>query len=127
MQSSGDLVRSPHGERSFSISFGCDPARVDELVAATMSEIASIQKDGVAPEYLEKVKQAWLRLREKQLRENPFWARWLLTSYRYGDDPAIVLDPNKMVERATSENVKAAARRYLDAKQYFLAVLLPEK
>jgi hypothetical protein len=29
--------------------------------------------------------------------------------------------------RMTSDNVKAAAKRYFDAKQYFETILLPEK
>ena len=35
-----DRSRSPHQERSFSITFGCDPERVDELIKATYDEIA---------------------------------------------------------------------------------------
>jgi hypothetical protein len=38
-----------------------------------------------------------------------------------------VLDPSKMTARMTSDNVKAAARRYLDPKQYFEPILLPAK
>jgi hypothetical protein len=32
-----------------------------------------------------------------------------------------------MIARMTSDNVKAAAKRYLDAKQYFEPILLPAK
>jgi zinc protease len=123
----GGIARSPHQDRAFSISFGCDPARVDELVKATFDEIAEIQKNGIAAEYLEKVKQTFTREREVQLRSNGFWIGWLSVAYAYGDDPALVLDPSKMTARMTSDNVKAAAKRYLDAKQYFEPILLPAK
>jgi zinc protease len=123
----GGIARSPHQDRSFSISFGCDPARVDELVKATFDEIAEIQKNGIGAEYLEKVKQTFTREREVQLRSNGFWIGWLGVAYAYGDDPALVLDPSKMTARMTSDNVKAAAKRYLDAKQYFEPILLPAK
>jgi zinc protease len=122
---SGALIRSPHQERSFSISFGCDPARVDELVKATFAEIAAVQKSGIGEDYLEKVKQTFTREREVQLRNNGFWLGWLTSAYTYGDDPTLVLDPSKMLARMTPANVKAAARRYLDARQYFQPVLLP--
>jgi len=36
-----------------------------------------------------------------------------------------VLDPTGMTKRMTSDNVKAAAKKYLDGKQYFLATLTP--
>jgi zinc protease len=123
----GAIARAPHQERTFTISFGCDPARVDELVKATFDEIAQVQKDGIGAEYLEKVKQTFTRERETQLRNNGFWIGWLTSAYTFGDDPTLVLDPSKMIARMTSENVKAAAKRYLDAKQYYEPILLPAK
>jgi zinc protease len=122
---SGGLVRAPHQERRFSISFGCDPARVDELVGAAFDEIAQIQRAGIGADYLEKVKQTFTRERETQLRNNDFWIGWLTSAYTYRDDPTLVLDPSKMTARMTPDNVKAAARRYLDKKQYYAPVLLP--
>jgi len=121
----GSIARSPHQERSFVIQFGCDPKRVDELIGAAFTEIGKIQKDGIGQDYLDKVKETFLRERETQLRNNRFWAGWLATSYRYGDDPTIILDTAPFVARMTSDNVKAAAKKYLDAKQYFQAVRVP--
>jgi zinc protease len=123
----GSIARAPHQERSFSISFGCDPARVDELIKATFDELEHLQHDGIGPDYLEKVKQTFSREREVQLRSNGFWVGWLASAYTFGDDPTLVLDPSKMIARMTSDNVKAAARRYFDAKQYFEPILLPAK
>jgi zinc protease len=124
---SGHIERSPHQSRDFSIRFGCDPKRVDELIKAAFAEIDKLEKDGATDEDLEKVKQTFLRTRETELRKNGFWSGWLATSYRFGDDPTIVLDPSKMTARMTSANVKASAKRYLDPKTYFQAVLVPEK
>jgi zinc protease len=121
----GSIARSPHQERQFQIQFGCAPENVDKLIAATFAEIAAIQKAGIGADYLEKIKSSFLRERETELRQNNFWSGWLESSYRYGDDPSLILDPSKMVGRMTSDNVKAAAKRYLDAKQYYQAVLLP--
>ena len=123
----GVMVRAPHQERSFSLRFGCDPARVDELLKAAFDEIAAVASKGIGADYLDKVKQTFVRQRETELRSNRFWAGWLASAYRYGDDPTIILDSNKVVERMSSDNVKAAARRFLDTKQYFEAVLLPAK
>jgi len=123
----GQMIRAPHPERSFSISFGCDPARVDELTKATFDELAAIQANGIGEDYLEKVKQTFAREREVQLRNNEFWVGWLTTAYAFGDDPTLVLDPSKMIARMTPANVKAAAKRLLDAKQYYEPILLPAK
>jgi len=82
-------------------------------------------KEGVGADYLEKTKAQFLRERETQLKTNGFWVGWLASSYRFGDDPTLVLDPSKMIGRMTVDNVKAAAKKYLDAKQYYQAVLMP--
>jgi len=121
----GAIVRVPHQERTFTIGYGCDPARVDELIKASQDEIAKLAKDGVSADVLEDTKKTFERERELQLRNNDFWTGWLQSSYRFGDDPTLVLDPSGMLARMTSDNVKAAAKRYLDGKQYFLAVMLP--
>ncbi|MDB4956595.1 MAG: peptidase, partial [Myxococcales bacterium] len=121
----GSLARSPHQERSFTLRFGCDPTRVDELVKAAFAEMDKVAKDGIPDDYLAKVKATFLRARETEMRKNGFWASWLSSAYRYGDDPAIVLDPSKMIARMTADNVKAAAKHYLDRKAYAEAVLLP--
>lgn len=123
----GNMIRAPHAERSFSISFGCDPARVDELVTATFAELAAIREHGIGDDYLEKVRQTFSREREVQLRSNGFWLGWLASAYSFGDDPTLVLDPSKMTARMTSANVQAAAKRLLDPKQYFEPILLPAK
>jgi len=123
----GAISRAPFQERNFSISFGCDPLRVTELINAAFDEIAQVQKAGIGDEYLEKVKQTFAREREVQLRNNGFWIGWLTSAYTYGDDPALVLDPSKMIARMTSANVQAAAKRYLDTKQFFEPILLPAK
>ena len=121
----GSIQRLPHQERSFSLRFGCAPARVDELVAAAFAEIDKLAKDGASDDYLAKVKQTFLRNRETELRTNRFWANWLTTATRVGDDPAMILDSDAIVARMTSANVKTAAKKLLDRKQYYQAVLLP--
>jgi zinc protease len=123
----GSIVRAPHQERNMTVSFGCDPARVNELLRATFDEMLVIQRAGISADYLEKVKQTFTREREVQLRSNGFWIGWLTSAYTYGDDPTLVLDPSKMVARMTSDNVREAAKRYLDPRQYYEPVLLPAK
>ena len=122
----GSLSRSPRQERTFGVSFGCAPERVDALVKATFDELATVAKSGVPEEQLEKVRAGFVRERETELRTNGFWLGQLLQSAFYGDDPSVVLDPSNVTRRMTSANVQATAKRSLDPKQYFEAVLLPQ-
>jgi zinc protease len=121
----GSLARSPRQERVFSIQFGCAPDAVDKLVTATFAELAAISKSGIGTEYLDKVKQTFIRERETAMRTNQFWVDSLERSARFGDDPATALDPAPVVARIASDNVKAAATRYLDRKRVYQAVMLP--
>ena len=105
----GSISRRPRGERTFGIQFGCAPEAVEPLVKASFAEAAALAKAGISGDYLDKVKAQYLRERETQLKDNDFWLNWLAASYRYGDDPKIILDPSGMIGRMTSANVKAAA------------------
>ncbi|HEX5060771.1 MAG TPA: insulinase family protein [Kofleriaceae bacterium] len=122
----GRISRSPYQERTFSIRFGCDPTRVDELVKASFDAAAKLAKDGADDATLASIKETFVRARETDLRTNRFWLGWLASAYKYGDDPALVLDTAPFVARIKSDLVKASAKRYLDAKQYYEAVMLPE-
>jgi zinc protease len=124
---SGTFARSPIAARQFRIQFGCAPEAVKPLIKAATDEIAAIARQGIGADYLEKVKQAYLRDRETSMRTNGYWVNWLESSARYGDDPTIVLDPSPVVARMTPEHVKAAARRFLDGKRTYRAILLPGK
>lgn len=123
----GQLVRSPVAERDFSIRFGCAPDAVKPLTKAVTDEIAALAANGIGADYLEKVKQGYLREYETALRTNGFWIGWLERAARYGDDPTRVLDPKPRLARMTSDHVKAAARRFLDGKRVYRAILMPGK
>jgi zinc protease len=123
----GSLSRLPNQERTFWISYGCDPGRVDELVKATDAEIASVLKAGVKPDILDRVKQTFLRERETQLRNNGFWVGWLTSAFRHGDDPGMILETEPVVARMTSANVVASAKRFLDKNRLYRAVMMPAK
>ena len=121
----GQLSRPPREERSFALQFGCAPDAVDKLIKASFDEFTALATNGIGADYLDKTKQTYLRERETSMKTNGFWIDWLASSYRYKEDPTIVLDPTKVTARMTSDNVKAAAKRYIDMKQYYQAVLLP--
>ncbi len=126
VSANGVVERSPHPSRLFSISFGCSPDQVDALIAATRAELDNIMKNGVKDDVLDKIRQAVVRDREVSLRTNGTWLAWLERTARYGDDPTTILDPSGYLARVTNEHLKAAAQRYLDPKQVFTSIRLPE-
>ena len=127
VQVNGGINRRPRQEYRFSVSFGCAPDSVDKLKQAVFDEIKAIQKDGVKQDYLDKAKQARLQAHQVNLKSNGFWLRELERAFIYGDDPKQILDITPMVDKISSDRVRAAARKYLNSKQYVLGVLKPEQ
>lgn len=122
----GGLRRRPIEEYSFGVSFGCAPENVAALREAVFDEIAKVQAEGIGETWLAKVRESWKRQHEISLRENGYWTGRLLEALRHGDDPKLILDLDTRLSRITSDNVRNAARRYLDSSQYVEGVLNPE-
>jgi len=122
----GGLSRRPKQEYTFTVSFGCAPENVDKLVKAVFDELKSIQEKGIGETYITKAKEIHRRTHETNLKNNAFWVRELERAYNYGDDPKLILDIASLVDKASSDRVRAAAKRYAASKQYVLGVLKPE-
>jgi zinc protease len=119
--------RFPRSEYLFSVGFGSAPERADELAATVFALIDTVKAAGVSEATLAKVKEAQLRQREVNLKENSFWLSALRTYYSHGDDPLDILKYPELVRSLTSNDIKKAAEMYLNEKNYVKVVLMPEK
>jgi len=122
---SGSISRRPKQEFTFTVSFGCAPDNVAKLEQAVFDEIKAIQTKGIGADYITKVKELRRRAHETNLKENGFWIRELERAYTYGDDAKLILDVEAMIEKVTSDRIKAAAKKYLSNTQYILGELRP--
>lgn len=125
VSASGGLSRRPKQEFTFGVSFSCAPDNIDKLEKAVFDEIKALQANGIGADYLAKVKELRRRAHETNLKENGYWLRELGVAYTYADDPKLVLDFEAMVNKVTSDRVKAAAKKYLASTQYILGELRP--
>jgi zinc protease len=119
--------RYPDEEYKISISFGCSPDRVDELVSTAFSLIDSMKSHKVEPIYIAKVKELQRRERETNLKENGFWLRTLNYYYLY----KIGLDEiNKFperIEQLKAEDVLNTAKKFFNENNYVKVELFPEQ
>jgi zinc protease len=120
-----DLIRTPYSHTALNIIIPCSPDNVDKLTEAAFNEIRLIQKKGVAPEDLVKVKEAQRRDFERNLKENGYWIGLLTEIYKY-NDPSLFTQYSNRIEAVTSEKLQEAAQK-IDLKKYVRVVLLPEK
>jgi zinc protease len=123
----GGLSRWPSGYFSNNISFGCEPGKVDELIAAALAEIEKLKIEGPSDDNLGKIKEAHLRSYEKGLKENSFWVGNLINSIQNDLDPSRILSYPERVEALSKETIQNAAKKYFDQTNLFTAILLPEE
>jgi zinc protease len=123
----GALNKHPYNHFSLGASLPCGPENVDKLITATHEEIAKIKANGPAVEDLNKVKETWKQQHDVNLKENNYWARQLLQSVELGIDLGNILTYEKRISNITPADVKDAANKYLDMKNYVQVVLNPEK
>lgn len=123
---SGTLSKIPYGNYSVGISLPTGPEHVDKVIAATFAEIARLQEKGPDAAELDKVKTGWIQNHRRSLRENGYWVANLQSALTEGTDPAAILSVEKQVQALSADDIKAAARRYFDTKNYVQVVLNPE-
>jgi zinc protease len=123
----GNLNKNPYNNYSFGVSLPCGPENVDKLIQATMSEIDKIKANGPTVDDLNKVKETWKQQYEVNIKDNAYWARQLLQSVEAGTSPTEMLSYEKRIAALTPKDIKDAAVKYLDMKNYVQVVLNPEK
>jgi zinc protease len=119
--------RYPDQEYKISISFGCSPDRVNELVESAFSEIDSLKSQPVGSIYITKVKETQKREWETNLRENGFWLRTLSYYYLYGINPDEINKYPGRVEELTAKDITETAQKYFNGKNYVKVELFPEQ
>ncbi len=118
----------PYDRFTFSIDFGTDPERVDELVEAIFEIIHELRTKGAPEDTLAKVIEQRKRNHEERLTENSYWSSIL--SFYYGtrtqENPEQILDLPQVYESVTSEDIQTMAKVYLRPQNYVQVVLYPE-
>jgi zinc protease len=119
--------RFPQSRYTFAVNFGCDPARVDELVGEVMKQIDTAMMRPFDTIYIHKVQEIQRGELETGLKENDFWLTGLSTYYSINEDPIHILDRKSMIDKLTADNVQQFAKKYLDRKNMVTVELFPEQ
>ncbi|MFI5263603.1 MAG: M16 family metallopeptidase [Candidatus Kapaibacterium sp.] len=117
----------PHERYTMTISFGCDPARVQELINATMLKLDTMVMKAPEDIYMTKVKQIELHDDEVNLKENRYWLGALSQLYWNGEDPNEILQRKDMISALSAEDIHHAAQKYCARDNMVEVVLYPEK
>lgn len=126
-QISGNLSKNPYSNYSINIMIPCGPENVDKLIEAALGEIKKIKEQGPVAEDLVKVKETFIKKHQENLKENSYWLNALQRSVELGQPPVNVLTVEKRMNALTAKELQERARTYFSMKNYFQAVLFPEK
>ena len=117
----------PDSTYTFSVFFGCDPERAEELIEAVFAEIKEMKGEENLDEYVEKVQEQQRRQRETNLEQNAFWLGTLNFYYQHPDENLLdVFTYVDVIDALTSDDIREAARRYLNTDRYVQVVLYPD-
>jgi zinc protease len=116
----------PIPEYRFLVDFSASPERLDELSRALFAELEVVKRNGVTETELAKVREQQRRERETQVRENDFWMTQMIHYDRSGWDLALIDSP-PLSQSFTPQDVRDAARTFLNTSRFVQVRLLPER
>jgi zinc protease len=124
----GQLSKYPTPEYQFTVSFGSSPDKADLLWQTVLAVIDTVKRSGATAAEIQKVREQQLRTQEVSLKENTYWVGNIAARLENGEDPrGLSTYTQDYIEKLTSEQLRAAANRYLNMSRYARFVLLPEK
>jgi zinc protease len=127
VRTSGYPSLFPRQEYSITISWGCNPDRVDELVKEALIQLDSMKIKQLDSMTVEKVREIQRRTFEVNLKQNDFWLNNLRFYYGNNEDPKLILNYPKLVHNLTAQSIQEAVKKYFNMKKYVKVVLYPEK
>lgn len=121
------LRNQPYEHVQVVIVFGCDPGRVDELVASVWETIQALQTDGPSDVHLANAREQAFRSWETGLEENSWWLNTLEFYLSNDMDPArLLINPADVLSEVSATDVAGLARQVLSNDHYIRVTLLPE-
>ena len=123
----GSIDKRPVERFTSSVSFSCDPEKVNDLVNAVKAELENVKKNGIEESYLTKVREAQKRSFEVNVKRNGFWLGNLNFHYTYGLDPRKIVQQEEQMKMLSSDLLKEAANTYYSGENFVFAVLYPAK
>lgn len=108
------------------ITFGCDPARLDDLIASTWAVIDEFKRTGPSPSQVADGRRARRRDLETSLQDNRYLLNRITATYMHGEPVAAVFDADGGVDQLTESRIRDLARLSLNPARYVQVTLRPE-
>ncbi|MCZ6756813.1 MAG: insulinase family protein [Bacteroidetes bacterium] len=124
---SGSMSDRPYESYRVSISFGCSPDRVDELVGEVFREIEALKTSPPDEDDIQKARESALRDHEVGLKENGYWLSRLQFYLERGMNASAILEgPAAWINSISGADLQDTAIKYLNTDRYVQVTLIPD-
>ena len=121
------LSRYPFEHSDMLISFTCDPANTDKIIAEIKQIIASIKSSGaLLPKHLEDFKAQSEISIKKDYEKPEFWQKLIISNKIYNMPLYTADEYISAVKAITNDDIKEAAKLYLDDKNMVISINNPK-
>ena len=110
----GSAEREPYNVYNLSISFDCDPARLDELRSILFNVIEKMVKEGPRQDELVQLVIAIRDAYNETMQHNPFWMNALMMQALYDLDITDPKNQNDILDYVTPGDIQEFARRLFE-------------
>ncbi|MEN0006235.1 MAG: insulinase family protein, partial [Bacteroidota bacterium] len=126
---SGFLSAKPTQSYRITISFNCEPARVEELLQTAKAELEQLKEEGPEAKDLAKVQETQRQGRIKSLQENGFWLGQLRSRIENRLPlEHILMEPyEKLVNGLQGDALQRVAKDYFGGANQMQFILYPEQ
>ncbi len=124
---SPSFQKYPKDEYRITINFGCDPARVTELVAEVRRQIDTLVSKPIAATYAERVQKIMANELEVNRKENKYWMSELEDAFWNNLAPVSINESTALINSISPKTIFQAAKDYFNSKNCVQVVLYPEK
>jgi len=119
-------AKEPLGFYSFTVSFGCDPAKMEQLIKATQQEIDLLSEGGVSADDLKKFIAEQSREDELALRTNDFWLNYIQKQLENKEPLAALLKSEADLKALTTKESTRYSGKFLTRKNEVIFTLRPK-
>jgi len=118
-------AKEPVNFYALTVSFECDPARMESLISAAREEIAKLSKSGVTAEELQKFVAEESRANELALRSNQFWSDYIETAITNDEPLTGVLDDQANLQALNPAESIRYSMEFFNQKNEIIFTLRP--
>lgn len=120
------VVRFPDQYGVLSISFGCDPNRLEELIKAAKDVYETLKTAGPSDDDLRKLQETTKRETETFMKENRWWMNTLVSHYFFDIPAELELKQTEEIQSLSASEISKIFNTYFDWDNAMIFRLLPE-